>query len=151
MLADECMEVNFIGEAISLYAECLEGINENDPDIMLKMAKAYTADERPQQTKEILEKLIEANPDYKSMDGHLLYARSLEGVGMLEEASQQYEALLETYPGEEARVRYALMLKFQGKTERANILFQETLARGRRAPKYYRRREQDWIRIAEQN
>lgn len=150
-LADECMEANFIDEAISLYAECLEGPFRDDPDIMLKLAKAHIANDQPKDSRDVLERLIEANPNYRSTDGHLLYARSLEGVGMFDEAYKEYDALLESYPGEEARARYALLLKRQGKTERANVLFKEILIRAKRGPKYYRAREIEWIRIAEQN
>ncbi|MDH3689170.1 MAG: hypothetical protein OEU36_06770, partial [Gammaproteobacteria bacterium] len=68
-----------------------------------------------------------------------------------EEAIKEYEVLISSYPGEEARVRYALLLKRQGRTERAQALFKETLTRARRSPKYYRSREKEWIQTAEAN
>jgi hypothetical protein len=52
------------------------------------------------------------------------------------------------YPGEEARVRYALLLKKTGHTERAMALFDETLTRTRRAPRHYQRAQRQWVDTA---
>ena len=65
-------------------------------------------------TKLTLERLIESNPDFKSADGHLLYARSLENLALLDDAIKEYEILSRSYPGEEARVRYGLLLQKTG-------------------------------------
>lgn len=150
-LANECMEANFIEDAISLYESCLKGSNEDDPDIMLKLAQAYFLAGNSDKTKSTLEKLIQTNPDFKSVDGHLLYARSLENLGLVDDAMKEYEILARSYPGEEARVRYALLLKTTGKTEEAQKVFNEILLRVKRSPKFYRKKEKQWIQIAQQN
>jgi hypothetical protein len=54
------------------------------------------------------------------------------------------------YPGEEARCRFALLLKDLGQTERAQALFQEIVKSVRGAPGYYRSRQREWYRIARQ-
>lgn len=147
-LADECLEAGILDEAIELYRSCLKGAYADEPHIMLKLAQAYFESGDFEQTRIALDALIKANPDFKSSVGHLLYARTLEGMELLAEAEKEYEVLLNTYPGEEARVRYALMLRNQGKTERAQELFDQSLLRARRAPKYYRRQEKHWLSIA---
>lgn len=145
------MEANFIEDAISLYESCLKGSNEDDPDIMLKLAQAYFLAGNSDKTKSTLEKLIQTNPDFKSVDGHLLYARSLENLGLVDDAMKEYEILARSYPGEEARVRYALLLKTTGKTEEAQKVFNEILLRVKISPKFYRKKEKQWIQIAQQN
>ena len=52
-----------------------------DPHLLLELATAYFAADQFTQSKTTLETLIEKNPDFKSHEGHLLYARSLEKSG----------------------------------------------------------------------
>jgi hypothetical protein len=94
---------------------------------------------------------IEVNPDFRSADGHLLYARTLESLGMLEEAVVEYRVLADSYPGEEARARYGLLLKRLGDANTATAVFREILLRAKRAPRYYRKKEKHWIQLARMN
>jgi len=108
-LAHECMEVGFAAEAETLYSSCLNGMNATDPAAMLGLANAQFDQEKFQAARQTLDKLIEANPEFRSQDGHMLYARTLEALndpGALEE----YAALAKNATGEEARVRYAELL-----------------------------------------
>jgi hypothetical protein len=148
-LADECVEAHMYDEAIALYRECLVGIHRTDPNIMEKLARAFFEKGAAAEARQMLDDLIRENPDYKSTEGHLLYARTLEALGELDAACKEYEILAESYPGEEARVRYALLLAQRGDKARAQELFKETLTRAKRAPKYYRDKESEWIKVAE--
>ena len=93
-------------------------------------------------------RLIAANPDFRSSEGHLLYARAVEAEGDIDAALHEYEALAQGYPGEEGRVRYALLLKQRGDAARANEVFREVLKRADVSPKYYRREQREWVEIA---
>lgn len=148
-LADECVEARMYDEAIALYRECLVGIHKADPNIMERLARAQFEKGDAAEARQTLDDLIRENPDYKSTEGHLLYARALEALGEMEAACKEYEILLGSYPGEEARVRYAQLLARKGDTSRARDLYSETLVRAKRAPKYYREKEREWIRLAE--
>jgi hypothetical protein len=148
-LAEECVEARMYDEAITLYRESLAGIHSTDPNIMEKLARAQFEKGAAAEAKQTLDDLIRENPDYKSTEGHLLYARTLEALGEIDAASKEYEILLGSYPGEEARVRYAQLLTRKGNKARAAELFKETLIRAKRAPKYYRDKEREWIRTAE--
>ena len=147
-LADECLNANLVDEAIDIYTGSLYGAYENDPDILLKLAKAYFRAGDNEKTKVTLLRLIEVNPDYKSDDGHLLYARSLENLNLLADAEKEYEVLARSYPGEEARARYGMLLIKIGKKEKARVVFGDISVRVKRAPKYYKQKEKEWIRIA---
>ena len=148
-LAHECMEANLYDEAIVALEKSMTGLHENDPQLMSMLAQCRFEKGEPGLAAKILEELIQANPDYQSVDGHLLYARALEGMGDTEGACREYDVLRSSYPGEEARVRYALLLQSMNETGRAAELLQETLVRARRAPAHYRKKEREWIKIAE--
>ena len=149
-LADQYCKAQRFDEAIELYKKCLSGVHENDPGTLEQLARAYFAKGAAQAAKDTLDNLIKLNPTYQSVDGHLLYARVLEALNQTEQACGEYEILRGSYPGEEARVRYGLLLQKIGNPTKAQEVFDETLTRCKRAPKHYRLKEQKWIRIAEQ-
>jgi hypothetical protein len=84
-------------------------------------------------------------------DARLDLARALTLQGKTDEAKPQYESLVPTYPGEEARCRYALLLLQMGDAEGAQRLFREIVDSMRGAPGYYRRRQREWLNIAKRN
>ncbi len=147
-LADECLEANMPKDAIELYQSSLTGVGEGDPDIMVKLAQAFFADENYTKTLEVLDELIALNPSYNSTDGHLLYARSLEQLKRFDEALEEYAVVAQNFPGEEARVRYGLLLKQCNEEEKANEIFNETINRSQLSPKFYQRKEKYWIKLA---
>lgn len=149
-LADACARAELHDEAIELYQACLK-VETHNPEFMRKLAQVYFAQKLYVQARQTLEALIRENPNYKSHDGHLLYARVLEALGDMSGAAQEYQVLVETYPGEEARIRYALLLKSQGNITEANNWFEEVIRRTNRSPKYYRRAQKQWLDIAKQN
>lgn len=148
-LADECMEARMFPQAIELLQRCLKGMHKDDPAILERLARAQFENAEPARTIATLDALIAAHPSHKSPDGHLLYARALEADGQSGRACEEYDVLRESFPGEEARVRYAQMLTRMGRTEKAKELCHESLLRAKRAPKTYRQREREWLQLAE--
>ncbi len=148
LLAEESLQAGDYQHAAELYRSALKGLYATDPELMLGLARAQFALNLPGETKNTLDALIAANPDYRSSDGHLLYARAIEQQGDFPAALQEYEALVQGHPGEEGRIRYALLLKQQGDLAKANALFKETLKRSNASPAYYRREQRQWIDIA---
>ena len=147
-LADECLEANLLDDAIELYQSCLTGVGEGDADIMVKLARAYFANKQYNKTIQILNDIIKNNPNYNSTDGHLLYARSLEELQQYDKALEEYQVVAQNYPGEEGRVRYALLLQQQGQMQEAQKIFGESINRARLAPKFYQKAQKHWIKIA---
>jgi len=150
-LADACVEAKLFDEAEGLYRSCLNGAYEDDPELMLKLAQVRFAQGEPEDCRHILERLITKQPEFRSVDGHLLYARSLQELGEIDRAIHEYESLFEAFPGEEARIRYALLLKEQGEITKSVQLFRQTLLRTKRSPGYYRQTQKYWIKIAKDN
>lgn len=146
-LADECIGAGFYTDAIDLLERCIRN-GHDEPDIYLKLAQAQFGANLPQDTVKTLDELITKNPQFRSADGHLLYARALEASNQPLRALEEYQALIPTFPGEEARWRYATLLNQQGQTNKALQVLEEIQLRARRAPKYYRQKEQEWIKQA---
>lgn len=78
-----------------------------------------------------------------------MYARALAEVGRLDEALEEFHAVAGYFPGGEARVRYGMLLQMVGCTAEARMVFNELLIQMRRAPKYLRDAQSEWLSIAE--
>ena len=75
----------------------------------------------------------------------MLYARTLEAQGALDEAEREYAAVAPAYPGAEARLRYALLLKRRGKIEEARRMLKDLLDGAKLGPAHYRRAQAQWL------
>ncbi len=147
-LAESYLASGQIDAAIALYREVLTGIHATDPAIMLGLARALFAAGDMAETQAVLERLREANPDYASPEGHLLYARSLELQDKLAPALAEYAALAPYYPGQEARCRYALLLARTGRPAEARQIFQEICHSIDLGPRHQYREQREWYGIA---
>ena len=108
-LAEEFLERGQFAEAKSLYENCLRGVHATDPLLMAGLAKAEFGLGEFAKTKQVLDGLIAANPDFKNEACHLLYARTLEILNEIPAAEHEYQALAKYYSGPEAKYRYALL------------------------------------------
>jgi hypothetical protein len=143
--ADELVRLGRAAEAVPIYQNCLTGVFAEDPKLMLGYAHAQFAAGNAAGARQTLDELIQKNPDFKSPDGHLLYARALEGEGNIEKALGEFATLAEYYPGAEAGVRYATLLKRQGQRELAQQTLRALLDRAKYAPAHYRKAQRAWL------
>jgi hypothetical protein len=148
-LAEECLSLDKFAEAEAHYEAILARPMGEDPIYALGKARAQFGLQRLQQVIATLDDLRERWPDFQSSDGHLLYARALEDSERWHEALEEYDALSQYYPGPEARVRYGLLLSKLGRGAEAQSVFFEVLKQAKRAPKYVRKVQAEWIAIAE--
>jgi len=146
--ADELANHGRFDEAIAQYRSALTGLYEHDPNLLLGVAKAQFGKGDPPAARATLDDLIRLNPDFRSPEGHLLYARSLEGEGNIEKALDEYRVLATSYPGAEAAVRYAQLLESRGRKEDAQRVVRELLEQARIAPRHYRRAQRSWLDAA---
>jgi hypothetical protein len=143
--ADELVRLGRAAEAVDIYRNCLTGVFADDPKLLLGYARARFAADDPAGARATLDELIAKNPDFKSPDGHLLYARALEGEGDEEKALSEYATLAEYYPGAEAGVRYAKLLKRMGQGSLARQTLPALLERARYAPAHNRKAQREWL------
>lgn len=147
-LAEELYGRGQYDEAIGVYLAGLKGIFEHEPTLLLGLAQAQFAARDFAAARASLERLIQHNPDFKSADGHLLYARALEAQDALEEAEHEYAAVAPGYPGAEARLRYALLLKRRGKLDEARRLLKDLVDGAKLGPAHYRKAQAEWLERA---
>ena len=150
-LAEECLRLRDYRNAAELYQSILKGIYATEPLFMLGLAEAQAGDGDFAAARATLDALIEANPAFRSTDGHLLYARCLEELGEHDAALAEYEVLARSYPGEQARYRYATLLRRRERIADARAVLQDMLKRARLAPRYYRRKEREWLDAAKRD
>ncbi|MGD9582682.1 MAG: tetratricopeptide repeat protein [Lysobacterales bacterium] len=144
-LAEECLRLGDFGNAAALYQRCLSGVYLHDPDLLLGRAHAEFGQGDYAACRRSLEELIQHNPQFRSHDGHLLYARALAELGDKAAALAEYAVLADGYPGEEARLRYAELLIQCEQPATARPILDTILTRSRSAPRYYRRKEAEWL------
>ena len=147
-LARECVKRGDYANAAELFRSCLKGMYAHDPAIMLELAQTLFTQADYAATRQTLEDLTQHNPGFKSQDAQLLYARTLEALSETELALQEYGKLEVSYSGEEARARYALLLKRSGRLEEARTVLATMLTRYKAAPGFYQRNERNWIEQA---
>ena len=149
--AEECLGRGRPADAKRLFQSCLTGVHATDHAFMLGLARAQFGLEDHVGACETLDRLRVAHPDLNCPEGHLLYARSREHQGEIEQALIDYAALAESYPGEEARCRLALLLQKTGRVAEARTLFQQVVRSVERASRLNYRTERDWYEVARRN
>lgn len=144
-LAKECVAKGRYTQASELYRQCLTGMNEFDPDILFGLAQSEFAAGNHEEVKSVLDALILKNPDYKNQDAHLLFAMNLGELGLIEEATEEYEALVSYYTGPEPTYRYAMLLKEHGQQSKSQELLQSIIRNTALSPKHYKNMHKQWI------
>lgn len=136
-------------EAIAVFRQALTGLYEFDPNLMLGLAQAQFAAGAFTDARATLDSLIGHNPEFRSPDGHLLYARALAAEGNLDKALDEFAALRKYSAGAEVPLRHAQVLRAAGRNDEARRILQELLEHARHAPRYYRKMQQQWLSSAE--
>jgi hypothetical protein len=148
-LAAECLKIARFDEAERHYDHILKLPMGGEPAYALGKANAQFSRNRAAEAIATLDDLQQHWPDFQSAEGHLLYARALAEVGRLDEALEEFHAVAAYLPGAEAKARYGLLLGLVGRTADARVVFTELLIQMRRAPRYLREAQAEWLSIAE--
>ncbi len=147
-LAAELADNKRYDEAVAAYRSCLTGLFAHEPKIMLAIASVEFEKGDMAAVCATLEDLAKHNKDFRSAEGHLLYARALEACERLDEARHEYAAVADYYPGAEPRARLGLLLKRLGDDDGARQAFKDVLDGAELAPRHVRRHNAQWIEIA---
>lgn len=148
-LADSLLALGNYEEAEPHLSQCLSGAHRSDPHILMRLAEVRMHQGDARSCLDLLDQLQKDNPGFQSQDGHLLYSMALEATGDTEEALKSYAALTDYATGEEARVRYGLLLKQAGYGDEARTVFEEVVRRVNRGTKFYRKAQREWKAAAE--
>jgi len=147
-LAEQLLQHNSPEQAIVLLQQTLSEQGDSNPLVMLWLAKAYFKGQKFQETRQTLEELIRINPDFRSAEGHLLYARVLEQLDCYQEAEHEYEALIQYNPALDVRCTYAVFLKKKGDDEKAKRFFEQILQEGNELSMKDENHYRKWIKVA---
>lgn len=149
LLAEAYLNKGYFDKALALYNDCLEGIHENDPAILEGICLAHLLKGDLKKARDNLIGLKNTREqDLVGDEFDLLLARIYEELGETDRALKEYSGLVDLFSGEEARCRYALLLKKTGEISKADRYFKEILKNARLSPGFYRNAQKKWIQIA---
>jgi len=148
-LAAECLAVGRFEEAKGHYQHIMSLPMGDEPSYALGKARAEFGLNHPADVVATLDALRAHWPNFESAEGHLLYARALAACGRSAEALEEFDSVTRYFPGAEARVRYGEYLDLLGRGAEARVVFAELLMQMKRAPKYVREAQAEWLSIAE--
>ncbi len=147
-LADALLARGEFAAAAETCAAGLNGVFLHDPALLERLARARFELGDLAAARRAFEDLREHNPGVTAPEARLLYARTLEGLGALDEAEREYAAAARDYPGAEARVRQALLLKRRGNLEAARQILTDVLDAARFGAAHHRRAQAEWLDLA---
>lgn len=144
-LANALLEAGRAGEAVPHYQRALSGVYAGDGDTQARLARALLESARPAEARDLLDRLIAAQPDFRSPTAHLTYARAVAACGDRDKAREEFDVLAGYYPGLEARARYATLLHEWGDAGLARTIAADALRDVQRLPAHTREAESEWI------
>ncbi|WP_190285796.1 tetratricopeptide repeat protein [Montanilutibacter psychrotolerans] len=138
-LADALLEAGRAGDAVEHFHASLRGIHSDDADIQVRLAQALLESGQAGAARELLDAVIQRNPDFRSEHGHLVYARAVDAEGNRAKAREEFETLVGYSTSYEVKAAYAEALHGWGEHARAVELCGEALTQARRLPGYSRK------------
>ena len=143
--AEALMDAGESDKAEEIINQALKGLFATEPTLLLLKAHLQFEKNLTDDTVKTLQLLQEKNPDFRSAEGHLLYARALEAEGKIDDAVREYSAVSGYFPGVEARYRLALCLDAAGKTTASRAEFESILNDAKLAPPHFRKSQKHWL------
>jgi len=148
--AEALLDSGETDKAEDIINQALKGLFETEPTLLLLKARLQFEKERTRDTIATLELLQEHNPDFRSSEGHLLYARALEADEQLESAVREYSAVSGYFPGVEARYRLAMCLQVSGNEKASRSELESILNDAKLAPPHFRKSQKTWLDAVKQ-
>ncbi len=143
--AEALLDTGKTTEAGEIVQQGLKGLFVTEPTLLLLKARIEFEQERLFEVINTLELLQAQNPDFRSPEGHLLYARALESENRTDEAIKEYSAVSSYFPGVEARYHLAVCMRNAGKHSAANAEFESILNDAKLAPGHFRKSQKPWL------
>lgn len=144
-LADALLADGRASEAVVQYQATLVGLYADDAQVQVRLAHALLEAGKPHDARVLLDKLIASQPNFKSPDGHLIYARAVAALGDRVRAREEFETLVGYFAGLEARARYAEVLLGWQEWDRCRALVDQGNLISKRMPGASREINREWI------
>ncbi len=146
--ANVLMQHGQYSQANEVLEQALSGLFSTEPNLLLLKARSRFETGDNEGAVEVLEQLQEASPEYRSAEGHLLYARSLEASNRMDKALKEYRGVSLYFPGVEARYRLGLALHASGGKQDAHDEFDQLIKDAGLAPVHFRKAQKKWLTLA---
>lgn len=145
-LAHQELEAQNYAQAVALYQRCLAGPLENDPELLLALAKAEFAQQNYAAALQALNK-IRALTDYQPQQVRLLLARAYAADRQPEKAQRQFDILQKETNSLEVEFYYAQFLYRQGQPEKSRQLLEAIVSQAQPTSST---NQQPWLQEAQQ-
>jgi len=134
--------------AITLAEECRQSF-PRDLGILQQLGRFYFYDQRYADSIACMEKAFaQSNANLIKQEDELMYARALEATGMLPPAEDVYKKVVRVHHSIEGMYYYGAFLKKQNRNKEALQLFQTIKDEFHLHPRYVRRMNAQWLRLA---
>lgn len=143
--AQDLLDSGKTDEAEDIINQALKGLFATEPTLLLLKARLQFEKERTREAVQTLESLQKHNPDFRSAEGHLLYARALEAEDRIDDAIREYSAVSSYFPGVEARYRLAMCLEVAGKSTASRAEMESILNDAKLAPPHFHKSQKTWL------
>ncbi len=149
LLADEYARQNNFEKALELTSLSLNGLNADNPDMMLKMGRYAFGAGKFVESLEWLQKAYKGkNNRFDRPEDELLMAKALHQSGDIEGAAQSFQQIIRIHHSIEGRYFYGLLLKEKGDKDAARTQFQAIIEEKDLNPKHVRKANSQWFGLA---
>lgn len=142
------LATNRAEDALVMAREAATGAFAEDAAMMHTLALTLFETGRFDEAADQLKAMQTAHPTLRHPEAHLLYARTLEALGRIDEAGETYASAADHFPGPEARARWAMMLEHIGDHAAATARWREIVTAAKHAPKHVKRTHRRWLDMA---
>jgi hypothetical protein len=147
-LAAEYFRQKKYEQAAATWKDCLRGPHQDDVYALLDLAECYFVMSQYASIRPLLDRMDLSQAINLENRKMLIEARTCEALGPKDRASELYRFLIDGYPGEEPRYRYAMLLIQEDNRKEARELLQGILKKYRQAGPRWRKDQRTWYRLA---
>jgi hypothetical protein len=146
--AEALLENEETDTALEVLDTALSGFFSTEPSLLQLRAQAQFKRDEAAAAVETLELLQQHNPEFRSAEGHLLFARALEASDRMTQALDEYRSVVTYFPGAEARYRLGMALQKGGFETEAQTELEQMIADAGLAPAHFRKSQKPWLEAA---
>ena len=145
-LADAYLAADQTDKAVALYTSSLTGAFAENEHVLAQLMIAYFELQRYDEVIPIAKKLYKL-PQFARSKAHMAYAMSLENLGRLEEAENEFKAMKGRYSYFEQRYQYGLFLLRNNREKDAWNIFTEMLNEEQHLGQMEKRSNHKWLAL----